>query len=64
MEDSETIGQDGFPIQAYTVNFLPPIYPNSELSKKDNIQYMADANYKACVKAYEEGYGIKLKYLK
>lgn len=62
MEDTENIGDDGFPIQAYTVFILPPIYPNSELSKAQNISLMKETNYKLWVKVYEEFYKIPLKY--
>lgn len=64
MQDSSTIGPDGFPIQEYTVHFLPAIYPDKNLSKKDNIQYMMDKNYKNWVDVYEKVYNTKLKYLK
>ena len=37
MEDTEKIGSDGFPIQAYTVHIESPIYPEKELTKKENI---------------------------
>ena len=62
MEDTETIGQDGFPIQAYTVNFLEPIYPDMSLSKKDNIEMLKNKNYEVWVKTYEEFYNKKLTY--
>lgn len=64
MEDSEVIDPEGFPVQAYTIHFLPPIYPKAELSKKENIEYMKDENYKVWVDTYEKFYGEKLKYLK
>ena len=32
MQDSEIIGDDGFPIQEYIVNIEKPLYPNEELS--------------------------------
>lgn len=63
MEDSEEIDPYGFPVQAYTINFLPPIYPKSDLSRKDNIQYMADENYRLWVETYEKFYHKKLEYL-
>jgi len=63
MEDSEFIDPDGFNVQAYTINFLEPIYPNSELTKKENIEYMKNRNFELWKECYESTYGIKLEYL-
>ena len=62
MEDTDSIGVDGFPIQNHTVHVLTPIYPKPELNKKENIEYMRKANYDAWVKVYEQVYGKKLEY--
>ncbi len=62
MEDSDIIGEDGFPIQAYTVNVGEPIYPDSNLSEKEKIAEMRDKNYETWKKTYEEFYGIPLEY--
>jgi len=64
MEDSEYVDPNGFPVQAYTIHILPPIYPNPELSKKDNINYLMNENYRLWVETYEKFYNKKLKYLK
>lgn len=63
MEDTEKLDADGFPIQAYTVNILPIIYPDTNLSKSENIKYMRDTNYEAWVKTYEDFYKKPLVYL-
>ncbi len=60
MRDSEKIGGDGFPIQAYTVNILPAIYPDKEKKVRENAQEMRDANFEAWKTVYEEFYGEKL----
>ena len=62
MEDSEFMGADGFSIQAYTINFMPAIHPKRELSKKENIEYMQQENYRMCKECYEEFYKIPLTY--
>ena len=62
MEDTDKIGPDGFPIQAYTLNFLPAIYPDPAKSKKDNVEYMKNTNYDAWKKVYEDFYKIPLVY--
>ena len=64
MEDSETLDPNGFPVQEYTIHFLKPIYPNKELAKKENIDYLMKENYRVWVETYENFYNKKLKYLK
>ena len=64
MEDSEVIDPNGFPVQEYTVHFLPPLYPKKELSKKENTEYLMLENYKLWVETYEKVYNQKLVYLK
>ena len=63
MEDTDKIGGDGFPIQAYTINVLEPIYPDPNKSRKENIDYMRDKNYQMWKEVYEKFYGIPLEYL-
>lgn len=62
MEDSDIIGEDGFPVQAYTVNIGEPIYSNSELSEKEKIEDMKNRNYEVWKNTYEGFYGIQLEY--
>lgn len=62
MEDSDIIGEDGFPIQEYTVNIEKPIYPNPEKSEKENTVMMKDKNYEVWKKIYEDFYQIPLEY--
>lgn len=62
MSDSTTIGGDGFPIQEYTVNFLPAIYPDPNLSKNENAEMMKNKNYEVWKQTYEEFYGVPLSY--
>ena len=64
MEDSSDIGPDGFPIQEHTLHIMPPIYPDPNLSKPENINMMRDKNYELCVKTYEEFYKTPLVYNK
>lgn len=63
MEDSEMVGTDGASLQNHTIHILPPIYPNKQLTEKDQIEDMKNRNYDAWVKVYEETYGKKLSYL-
>ena len=62
MEDSSVLDADGYPVQEYTVWFLPPIYPKQELSVKDNAEYMMAENYNKWKELYEQVYNIPLAY--
>ena len=62
MEDSDILDSNGYFVQKYTINFLPVIYPKSELNKKENIEYMKNQNYLECKQKYEEVYKIPLIY--
>ncbi len=62
MEDTEKIGADGFPIQAYTVHILKAIYPEEGLSVRENARRMADKNYNMWKEVYEDFYGTPLQY--
>ena len=62
MEDSDIIGEDGFPIQEYTVNIEKPIYPDPEKKKKENTVMMKDKNYEVWKKIYEDFYQVPLEY--
>ncbi len=62
MEDTARPDADGAPVQAYTIWFLPAIYPKESLSEKENAEYMKNANFEAWKKVYEEFYKIPLEY--
>lgn len=62
MEDTDTYGADGFPLQAYTVHILPAIYPDKSLNTKQNTIVMMNKNYKLWKEVYEQTYGIPLTY--
>lgn len=62
MEDTEKLDADGAPVQAYTMWFLPAIYPKEELSEKENAEYIKEKNYEAWKKVYEDFYKIPLVY--
>ena len=63
MRDTDTLDRDGSPVQAYTLHFLKPIYPNNELSEQENIKRMKEDNERQCREIYEKVYGVKLTYL-
>ena len=62
MEDSDIIGEDGFPIQEYTINIEAPIYPDSNLKEKENCEIMKEKNYEVWKKIYEDFYKVPLEY--
>lgn len=64
MCDADVLDGDGFPVQKYTVNILPAIYPDKTLSSSLAKAKMKEENYAAWVKCYEEYYGIPLDYTK
>ena len=63
MEDSNIIGDDGFPVQEYIVNIAEPIYPDENLSQKENTEKILNKNYEVWKSIYEEFYRIPLKYI-
>lgn len=62
MEDSKKIGEDGFPVQEYIINIAEPIYPDENISAKENINAMKDKNYEVWKNIYEEFYKTPLEY--
>lgn len=62
MQDSDTIGEDGFPVQEYTINIEEPIYPDENLSEKENSNVMKDKNFEVWKNVYERFYKIPLEY--
>ena len=60
--DSDVIGEDGKPVQEYTVHIGKPIYPDKNLSAKENMNMMRNMNYAFWKETYEKVYGKKLKY--
>ncbi len=62
MKDSNIVDDDGFLVQEYYIEFFPAIYPDANLSNKENSQQMLDKNYKIWVDAYESFYGEPLTF--
>lgn len=62
MEDSDILGDDGFYVQEYTIHIAPAIYPDSNLTRAENVEKMKDANYRIWKEIYEETYGEPLVY--
>ena len=62
MEDSENIGEDGFPIQEYIINIEKPIFPDTKKPEKENAQIMKKKNYEIWKSIYENFYNVPLTY--
>ena len=62
MEDSDIIGEDGFPVQEYTVNIEKPIHPDENLTEKENTEAMKEKNYEVWKNVYEDFYKMPLEY--
>lgn len=62
MEDSDIIGEDGFPVQEYIVNISEPIYPDENLTEKQNTEKLLNQNFEIWKNIYENFYGIPLVY--
>ena len=62
MEDTDKIGADGFPIQAHTVHIGECLWPDENLSAKENVNMLMEKNYQFCVDTYEKFYNTKLKF--
>lgn len=62
MRDSDILDDDGYFVQEYTIHIAEPIYPRTELSYKENLEYMANKNYEVWKEIYEREYSMPLVY--
>jgi len=62
MRDTENIGEDGFPIQEYTVHISKPIYPDPSLPYKKQSEQLLKENYRVWKEIYEREYQMPLSY--
>ena len=62
MKDTKLIGEDGFPIQEYTIHIGKPIYARADLSARQNMEYLANRNFEVWKEIYESEYGMPLEY--
>ncbi len=62
MKDSTLIGEDGFPVQEYTIHISKPIYPDPDKRIPINTKAMLEENSRIWREIYETEYGIPLRY--
>jgi len=63
MQDSDIMGDDGFPVQEYTIHIAEPIYPSSDATYRENIKLMMAKNAEVWKNIYETEYHIPLSYI-
>ena len=62
LNDSDLLDKFGFPVQEYTVHIEDVIYPDKNLTSKENVDYMKNKNYELNKQTYEKVYNTKLVY--
>ena len=62
LKEYGTYNADGSPVYIYNVNIGEPICQKTELSEKENTEYLKNTNYEIWKKVYETYYGKKLVY--
>ena len=62
MQDTDKIDGEGYPIQEYILNIAEPIYPDKNLTSRENVEMMLNKNFEVWKNVYEDFYGIPLEY--
>ena len=62
MKDSDKMGDDGYPVQEYTINIGEPIYPDESLARKARLEKMMVENERVWKQIYEQDYQMPLEY--
>lgn len=62
MRDSEYKDENGYPVQAYTLHILPPIYPDKDLSEAENVMNIKNIHDQGWKDIYEGVYQTDLVY--
>ena len=62
MQDSTLLGEDGYPVQEYTLHISAPIYPDKEKGYAENVAYLLFENARIWQSIYEKEYHMPLYY--
>ncbi|GHU98466.1 1-acyl-sn-glycerol-3-phosphate acyltransferase [Clostridia bacterium] len=62
LKDCDKVGEDGFPVQEFTLHILPLIRADKNLSVKENCDRMRAKNFELWKNLYEKVYGEPLRY--
>ena len=63
MRDTDVMGDDGFPVQEYTIHIAPPISPDPALPYGKKVEWLMAENSRIWKEIYESEYHIPLSYL-
>lgn len=61
-EVDENFVPNGYYVQEYTIHVGKPIYPDVNRSARENMEYMANENFRIWKEIYEKEYGMPLIY--
>ncbi len=62
MQDSDTLDQDGCPLQKHTVHIMPAVYPDESLGDKERAEAMQKQVQEKYKEKYEQVYKQPLRY--
>ncbi len=62
LRDSHLVGEDGFPIQEYTIHIAPPVYPDESLPYGKRVEALKERNAAVWRDIYREEYGADPVY--
>ena len=62
MQDSDILGDDGYPIQEYTIHIEKPIAPDASAHYRDNMRMLMEKNAAVWKELYERAYSMPLVY--
>ncbi len=62
MQDSQTQGQDGFPVQEYTIHIGAPLWPDPGKNDRENTILLRERNAAVWRRLYEQEYDMPLVY--
>lgn len=63
MKDSDTVGDDGFFVQEYTIHIGKPIIPDNSLKYNERLEQMMNENFAVWKEIYEREYHMPLEYI-
>lgn len=61
-EDTKRVDKQGNPTPNATLHIMPAIYPDKNLTRKENMKMLSDKSFEAMKETYERVYGLTLRY--
>ncbi len=62
MKDTDIMGDDGFPVQEYTIHIGKPLYPDKSLPYRESVKDLMNRNFELWKEIYETEYQMPLIY--